>query len=153
MEPKLNREVNKTYDTKINPTFEERESWKTMMDHLYSDITLLYEREKLLIRSEMNDKVNEVIKAVGSLAVGGGMLVIGAFAIAATAIIVLDIFMPLWASALIVSAGLLIVGFVMVKGAQKKLAADRLKPRHSIETVGEIKTTFKERYNEFKQHH
>ena len=153
MEPKLNREVNKTYDTKINPTFDERESWKTMMDHLYSDITLLYEREKLLIRSEMNDKVNEVKKAVGSLAVGGGMLVIGAFAIAATAIIVLDIFMPLWASALIVSAGLLIVGFVMVKGAQKKLAADRLKPRHSIETVGEIKTTFKERYNEFKQHH
>ena len=153
MEPKLNREVNKTYDTKINPTFEERESWKTMMDHLYSDITVLYEREKLLIRSEMNDKVNEVKKAVGSLAVGGGMLVIGAFAIAATAIIVLDIFMPLWASALIVSAGLLIVGFVMVKGAQKKLAADRLKPRHSIETVGEIKTTFKERYNEFKQHH
>ena len=130
----------------------ERDSWKVMFEHLYADMTRLFERESLLIRTEVKEKIMEAKVAATSLAIGGVMLFIGAFAAVATAIILLDQILPLWASALIVTAALMIIGYVMVTAALKKLEADRLTPRQSLETLGEIKTTFKERINEFKHH-
>ncbi len=131
----------------------DRESWKVMFDHLTTDLARLFEQEKLLIRTEVKEIVTEAKVAVGSMVVGGALLAVGGLALVATIIIVLAQFMPLWGSAALVTAVLLVVGFVMVNGAKRKLTADKITPRQSIETMGEIKTTFKERFNEFKQHH
>lgn len=133
----------------------ERESWRDMFDHLYADLSHLYERQSLLIRQEVREKFDETKAAVISLAIGGSILLVGLFAAVATAIIALDVVMPLWASALIVTGVLLLVGGVMFVGAKKKLAGRNLVPHHSFETMGEIKSTFKERFNEYKstRHH
>ncbi len=157
MDTNIRNDFNPEYGKPYEPNFRvensvERDSWKVMFEHLYADLSRLFERESLLIRTEVREKITEAKVAAGSLAIGGGMLLIGAFAAVATAIILLDQVLPLWASALIVTAVLFIVGFVMVKGALKRLEADRLTPRQSLETLGEIKTTFKERINEFKHH-
>ncbi|HXH29837.1 MAG TPA: phage holin family protein [Bacteriovoracaceae bacterium] len=157
MDTNIRNDVNAPYRDSYDKNFTvdhpmERDSWKVMFEHLYADMTRLFERESLLIRTEVREKFMEAKVAVGSLAVGAMMLFIGAFAAAATAIILLDQFLPLWASALIVTAVLCIAGYVMVTGALKKLEGDRLTPRQSLETLGEITTTFKERINEFKHH-
>lgn len=131
----------------------QRESYRALGEHLYTDIRQLFERESLLIRTEVKEKMDEMKAAVGTMVVGGAFLFVGVFAVVATAIIALDIVLPLWASALIVTAVLLLVGAVMVMGAKKKLNAERLTPHQSLDTLGEIKTTFKERINEFKSTH
>lgn len=133
----------------------EKESWREMLNHLYTDLEHLYERQSLLIRQEVREKFDETKGAVVSLAIGGSILLVGLFAAVATAIIALDVVMPLWAAALIVTGVLLLVGGVMFAGAKKKLAARNLVPHHSFETMGEIKSTFKERLNEYKstRHH
>ena len=80
------------------------------------------------------------------------LLLVGLFAAVATAIILINLVAPLWLSALIVTVVLMAVGGVMLTGAMKKLEADKLKPKKSIETFGEIRNTFQERIHEFKQH-
>lgn len=132
-----------------------RESWSVMFEHLYADMTQLYERESLLIRTEVKEKIDEVKTVFSSMVIGGSFLFAGVFAAVSTAIIALDLVLPLWASALIVTILLFAIGGIMVLGAKKKLGANKLVPRKSIDTLGEIKTTFKERMNEFKsyKHH
>lgn len=130
----------------------ERESWKGMVQNLYSDINNLWQKESLLIRTELNEKVSEVKTAASSFAIGGAVMFVGLFALVATAIIGLDVFLPLWLSAVIVTAVLFIVGGAMLAGAKKKFEANRLRPNRSIETLSEIKNTFQERIHEFKRH-
>jgi hypothetical protein len=129
-----------------------RDSWKSSFEHLYHDMSRLMVRESELIRTEMGEKFDQIKKSVVPFILGGVMLGVGGLALVATAIIVFNYFMPLWLSAVIVTAVLFVVGGVMIASAKKKLEAQELKPRRSIETLGEIKTTFKERVNEFTQH-
>ena len=144
--------INKGSDSDYNGGIE-RESWKVMAEHLYSDMTSLLEKESALIRTEVNEKIVEAKNAVISMVLGGTFLFVGVFSLTATAIIVLNRFMPLWGAAALVTVILLGVGFVMLNTAKQKLTADKITPNQSLETLREIKTTFKERINEFKQHH
>jgi undecaprenyl pyrophosphate phosphatase UppP len=125
-------------------------SWKVMIERVSNDMVLLWEKESLLIRSEMNEKFSEVKTAATSMAVGGALMFVGLISAVFAGIFILDVFMPLWLSAVLVTAVLFIVGGVMIGAAKKKLEAKKLKPRHSIETLGEIKTTLKERVHEFR---
>jgi hypothetical protein len=145
MEPTTDRNFN-------SPQVPERESWRESIQHLYTDFTNLWQRESLLIRTELSEKINEVKMASSSFAVGSATLLVGLFAAVATAIIGLDVFLPLWLSALIVTAVLFIVGGVLFAGAKKKFEVQRLKPTKSIETMHEIKNTFQERVHELKRH-
>ena len=130
----------------------ERESWKEMVQHLYADINTLWQKESLLVRTELNEKVTDIKVAAGSFAIAGGLLFVGLISLVATATLLMNLVVPLWAASLIVTAAFLIIGTVLIMGAKKKLEANRLKPTRSIETFGEIKNTFQERFHEFKQH-
>lgn len=59
------RSVDSSYDSA------ERESWKGMVQNLYSDINNLWQKESLLIRTELNEKVSDVKTAASSFAIGG----------------------------------------------------------------------------------
>lgn len=127
-----------------------RESWTAMAQNLYSDVQMLWDRQSMLVRTEMNEKLTEIKAASVSIGVGSVLLMAGLFSLVATAMICLSLVIPLWASAVIVTALCLIVGGVMVMGARKKLEADKIRPVHSIEAFGEISSTLKERLYEFK---
>lgn len=145
-------QTNNIDDRYLSPPPPPHETWKEMVNHLYADMTGLYESQSLLIRKEISEKLESAKTAAASFAIGGALLFMGLLSATATAIICLDLIMPLWASALIVTAIFSIIGIVMVMGAKRKLAADQMIPRQSIETLGEVKNTFKERINEFKHH-
>lgn len=129
-----------------------RESWQGMVEKLYADINRLWVKESQLVRTEINEKISDVKTAIVSLAAGGALLLIGAFSAAATATIALAKVVDPAIASLIVTAVLLVVGFIMLSAAKKKLDADKLKPKHSVDAFGEIKNTFQERIHEFKKH-
>jgi len=79
------------------------------------------------------------------------LMLVGTVALTMTAILVLSLFMPPWIAAAVVTVALFLVGIVMVKGGQKKLAGKGLVPEQSFEALGEIKNTFRERIYEFKR--
>lgn len=130
----------------------ERESWKNMATNFYSDVSDLFEKEGRLIRAEINEKTTQVKAASVSLISGGVLLFIGAQCLAATAIILLAYVMPLWLSAVIVTAAFLIIGAVMLTAAKKKLNANDLKPTKSIEAFDHIRFSLKEKVNEITKH-
>lgn len=144
--------VHHLYSRDTREGISERESWPQMFEKLSSDMGRLWQKESLLIRTEMNEKITDVKAASVSLAGGGVMLFIGAISLAATAIIGLNEVLPLWLSALIVTAVLFAVGFIMLTAGKKKLDADKLVPHRSIDALSVIKNTFQERVHEFKKH-
>lgn len=133
----------------------DRESWKSMAEGLYADVSRLISREGELIRTEVKEKLVEVKGAMVSMAVGGAFLMVGLFAFVATAIIWMAKYMDLGIAAGIVTFALLVVGAIAFFAGKKKLTADHLVPNQSIDTLGQIKSTFKERINEYKSisHH
>lgn len=128
----------------------DRESWSVMVQNLYHDMQGLWDRQSMLIRTEMSEKITDIKAASVTGGIGTVCMVAGLFSLVATAIICLNLIVPLWAAAVIVTALLFIVGGVMLATAKKKLAADKLKPVHSMEAMSEISTTLKERLYEFK---
>ncbi len=132
-------------------TVRERDSWGVMLEKLSADMTNLWERQSRLISTELGEKAT-VMKAVStSMAIGGSLMFVGVFCLAATAILALCTVVAPWIAAAIVTVALMVIGFVMVKGAQKKIAGRGLVPNQSIEALGLIKNTFQERIHEFKR--
>jgi uncharacterized membrane protein YqjE len=127
-----------------------RDSWRMMFDHLSTDISLLVSREKELIKKEVSEKASDIKDASISLIVAGGFLFFGLLSLVATSIILLDKVMDLGLAAVIVTAFFLIVGAILFFSAKKKLSTDNLVPKHSIDALGQMTSTFKERINEYK---
>ncbi len=132
-------------------TIREREGWGVMLEKLSTDMTNLWERQSRLISTEINEKVTILKGASGAMVVGGSLMFVGVFCLAATAILALCLVVQPWIAAAIVTVVLMAIGFIMVKGAQKKLAGKGLVPNQSIEAIGQIKNTFQERIHEFKR--
>lgn len=129
-----------------------REGWGVMFERLTSDMTNLWDRQSALIATELNEKVTTIKVASGSLVVGGVIAFVGVICLAITAILALSQVVEPWIAAAIVTVALLVIGLVMVKGAQKKLSGKGLVPEQSIDALNQIKNTFQERVHEFKRH-
>ena len=132
-------------------TIRDREGWGVMMERLSTDMTNLWDRQSRLISTEINEKFTTIKAASVSLVAGGVILFVAAIVLAIGASDLLDNFMPDWVARMVVGGVLLLIGFVMVKGAQKKLAGRGLVPEQSIDAMKQIKTTFQERIHEFKR--
>ncbi len=132
-------------------TIPQRDGWGVMFEKLSTDATNLWETQSRLIGTELGEKVTTVKAASGSLVAGGVLLFVGVLCLAATLILALSNVVDPWMAAAIVTIALMAIGFIMVKGAQKKLAGRDLVPTKSIEAFGHIRNTFQERIHEFKR--
>lgn len=129
-----------------------RESLKEMGQNLYSDMNQLWMRQSELVKTELNEKISEVKTAAGYLGAGGVLMFVGILALVATCIIVLNMFVALWVASAIVTVVVLMIGGLALISGMKKLEADKLKPKHSIDALGEIKNTFQEKFHEYQKH-
>ncbi len=129
-----------------------RDSWRNIFDHLTDDLSLLWEKQSRLMQVELQEKVGNVKGAAGSLGASAAFMLVGVFCLAITAIYALSLIVPAWAAAGIVTITFFVIGGVLAGIGKKKLEADSLKPKKSIETFEEMTTTLKERYNEFRYH-
>jgi hypothetical protein len=113
---------------------------------------MLLQREGQLIRSEMTEKVVQVKAATFTLVASWIVLFIGSQCLAAAAIMLLSMVIPLWVSAVIVTAAFLISGVFMFFVALKKINTEDLKPRKSIEAFDHIRFSLKEKVHEITKH-
>lgn len=130
----------------------DKETWSASIQRLYGDVSELFVRESQLIRAEVNEKVTDLKTVAIEFVTSGVVLFVGLLCVAATAIICLNLVVPLWAAALIVTAAFLIIGGVLFAAAKKKVSQNSFTPNKSIAAFGEISHTLKEKVHEITKH-
>jgi|SRR5215208_420719 len=106
--------------------------------NLTSDLSLLVRQELDLAKAEMAQKARTAAPGVGMF---GGAAIVGlcaAGAVTAFLVLVLSLFLPEWAAAVIVGAVLAAVALVLVRQGKERVAeAGKPVPEQTIETVKE----------------
>jgi hypothetical protein len=105
---------------------------------LTSDLSLLVRQEIELAKAEMAQKGRTAAPGLGMFGGAGIVALCAAGAITAFLVLVLSLFLPEWAAALIVGAVLAAVAYVLIKQGKERVAdAGKPVPEQTIETVKE----------------
>jgi len=105
---------------------------------LTSDLSLLLRQEIELAKAEMSEKGRTAAPALGMLGGAGVVALCAAGALTAFVVLVLALFLPEWAAALITGAILAAVAYVLAKQGKERVAdAGAPVPEQTIETVKE----------------
>jgi|SRR3954447_13566643 len=106
--------------------------------NLTADLSLLLRQEIDLAKAEMAEKGRTAAPGVGMFGGAGVVSLCAAGALTAFLVLVLAIFLPEWAAALIVGVVLAAVAYVLVKQGKERVAeAGKPVPEQTIETVKE----------------
>lgn len=108
-----------------------------LFGQLSQDMTLLLRQEVLLARTEMTEKLSRLTTNVLSVATGGLVAYMGAWALVAALILALHELADIspWVSALIVGAVLAVAGYAMLKRGLAELKRVDLAPRRTVENI------------------
>ena len=123
-----------------------REEWKVASQKLIDDLSDLVEKQKRLFSTEIGEKSDDIKTGVESIGLGVAVMSMFMFALTSLIIIGLNYFMPLWASAAIVTVVLGIAGFAILKSGTNKLSLNNLTPNKSIDTINLMIKRLKESY-------
>ena len=105
---------------------------------LTRDVSLLVRQEVELAKAEMAQKGRIAAPGLGMIGGAGVVGLMAAGALTAFLILLLSIFLPEWASALIVGAAFAITAYVLAKQGKERVAdAGAPVPEQTIETVKE----------------
>ncbi len=126
------------------------QSTSELVQRASEQITTLVRDEIALAKAELTEKGKHAGKGVGLFGGGGVLALYGLGALIATLIIVLDTFMPLWLSALIVTVVLFAVAGVLALMGKKEVSqATPPEPSAAINSVkadvDEVKHAVKDR--------
>jgi hypothetical protein len=113
-----------------------------LVRELVGESQLLLREEVRLARAEIRNEAKKAAKGGAELGAGGAVGYVALFCLAATLIVVGDLFLPLWLSALIVTALFGIVGFVLIQGGRKQLKSAQ--PARAVDHLKEDKEWAKE---------
>lgn len=112
---------------------------KELLASLFGQGKVLLQEEVRLAKAELRTEVKKVTASAGAVGGGAVLLHTGLLVFSGFLVALLDLFMPLWAAALVVSVLLLGVGAFLALGGIKKLKTANLKPEETIETLKEDK--------------
>jgi len=105
---------------------------------LTSDLSLLLRQEIDLAKAEMSEKGRTAAPGLGMLGGAGVVALCAAGALTAFLVLVLALFLPEWAAALIAGAVLSAAAYVLAKQGKERVAeAGSPVPEQTIETVKE----------------
>jgi Putative Actinobacterial Holin-X, holin superfamily III len=109
-----------------------------LMKQLAQETTTLVRQEIELAKAEVSEKGKKTGVGVGILGAAGVVGLLAAGALTAFLILLLDLAMPAWTAALIVTAVYAAVAFVLyLRGREKVQEAGKPVPEQTIETVKE----------------
>jgi uncharacterized membrane protein YqjE len=126
------------------------QSTSELVQRATEQITTLIRDEIALAKAELSEKGKHAGIGVGLFGGGGVLALYGVGALLATLIIVLDLIMPLWLAALIVTVVLFVVaGILALLGKKQVTKAVPPEPQQAIESVkadvDEVKQAVKDR--------
>jgi hypothetical protein len=97
------------------------ESAPGLLGRLIDDVTQLFRNELALARAETMEAAHRAKGGIGAVATGGAVLLAGALALVAAAILGLAEVVEPWLAALIVGVVLAAIGYAMVNAGRKRL--------------------------------
>lgn len=107
----------------------------SLLKELAHEVPALLRNEVALARSEMRDNLRDTGKAVGEIATGGAVAVAGLVVLLMAGVYALSEVMAPWLAALLVGAGALLVGYMMLAAGKRKLDSESLRPERSMESL------------------
>lgn len=111
-----------------------------LFKQLANESTTLIKQEMALAKLEMRQNISAVTKDAALLAIGAGVLLVGALVLTAFLVVLLgDLLDNYWLGALIVGVLYSVVGALMVVQGKNKLKNDDMRPEATLETLREDK--------------
>ncbi|MDI5891555.1 phage holin family protein [Halomonas rhizosphaerae] len=114
-----------------------------LIRNLATDLSTLLGKEIELAKSEVGESVAEAKTAVGAIATGAAIAMAGLVVLLMSAVYGLSNVVEPWLAALIVGAVALLVGYLMVGSAKKKMSANSIVPDRTLESTKKDKETLK----------
>jgi hypothetical protein len=111
------------------------ESIPDLIRDLATDLSTLFGKEVQLAKSEVRETVSDVQIAVGAIASGAVIAMAGLVILLLSAVYGLSNVLAPWLAALIVGASALLVGYLMVNGAKKKMSESSVVPERTLESI------------------
>lgn len=108
-----------------------------LLGNVSHDLSTLMRQELALAKAELKTEATKAGKGAGMLGGAGFAGYMLAIFASLTLMFVLDLFMPLWAAALIVAVLYGVVGFVLYSKGRKELKKVDPTPRQTVETLKE----------------
>lgn len=115
---------------------------KDVLVELWQNLEKLVRQEMALASAELDVKAQKLKGEVAAAAIGAGLMLAGVLALVAAVILLLALFMPAWAAALVTGAVAAGGGFALIK-ANKPTAAD-VTPDRTIQNLKKDLRTFTE---------
>jgi len=125
----------------------EQPSLGELFGELAAQTGTLVRKEVELARVEMTGKAKDAGRNAAIVAAGGAVVLLGTMALLAALILGLGMFVPLWASALIVGAAVTGVGAVLASKGIRAFGDIEVAPRQTMQTLEENKQWLREQAN------
>lgn len=125
----------RAYERTVEGRHEHHESLPNLVRGLAHDVSTLFTKEASLARAEIREAVSDVKKGATSLIAGAGLAVAGFLIVLMSAVYGLGLVVELWLAALIVGISALLIGFGLIKGAQKKMEPSAFKPERTMDSM------------------
>ncbi|MCA9838743.1 MAG: phage holin family protein [Trueperaceae bacterium] len=114
---------------------DDKRSLTELVSSLLDNFSRLIREELLLAKNELAETIGRAKNDVVSLSIGALILVLAAFALLASAILGLSLFIPAWAAALSIGALLGIIGFLLIRSSLKDFSKLELAPKRSLTSL------------------
>ncbi|MEX0619471.1 MAG: phage holin family protein [Pseudohongiellaceae bacterium] len=111
------------------------ESISGLVRGLVADVSTLFSKEISLAKAEMREAAAGIKTGITSMVAGAGLAFAGVLVVLLSAVYGLGQVLELWAAALIVGIGALLIGYVMLKAAQRKMEPSAFKPERTFDSV------------------
>jgi xanthine/uracil permease len=137
----------------INDRPKDDRSLGQLLKELTHETSTLLKQEVDLAKTEMSEKASRVGANLGSLAVGGGVALLGALALLAFAIYGLQALLrqfmdpdvAVWLAPLIIGVVLAAIGYSLIKKALETLKRESITPQRTTQSLQENKEWLKEK--------
>ncbi|MBA3415925.1 MAG: phage holin family protein [Chloroflexia bacterium] len=129
----------------------EAQSIGALVGGVIKDLQDLVRAEIQLAKTELKEDATAAGKAAGAMAIGGVFGLIGFIFLMLALTYGLATWLPMWVSALIVAALLLVVAAVLALWGKKELAATKLGPEQTIATLKEDQQWAKQQLSSVKK--
>ncbi|WP_262927210.1 phage holin family protein [Phytohalomonas tamaricis] len=126
-------------------------SFSSLVSMLMQDVSTLIRQEVQLGKTELSEKMTQIMAAVGSIVTAGVVALGGFLTLLACAVLALSNVLEPWLSALIVGVIALIIGMIMVQAGRKKLKAASLMPQRTMNSVQQDQALARQHAKEYKE--
>ncbi|NYS62226.1 phage holin family protein [Vreelandella salicampi] len=114
-----------------------------LIRNLSTDLSTLFGKEIELAKSEIGESISEAKAAVGAIAAGAAVAMAGLVVLLMSAVYGLSNVLAPWLSALIVGVAALLVGYLMIGSAKKKMSANAMVPDRTLDSTKKDTETVK----------